>query len=134
MPTGSFPNSLHRRRDHLFRHRQAFQPGRHVAVEMDARPAPEAQVVRMAGKIEGALAAQVHVVAHEPLQRDEDDFPGRPTHRDVFRQRTAIDPAHHPLKPSPSDVAVDGLGVDTTGFEPWRIDHEAGRDRVEQRL
>ena len=94
-------------------------------------PPPEAQVVRMAGKVEGPLAAQVHVVAHESLQRDDDDFPRNPTHRDVFRKRTPIDPAHHPLKPSPRDVAVDGLGVDPTSPEPWRIHHETGRNRVE---
>ena len=101
---------------------------------MDTTAATEHQIVPIAGKIEGALAAQVHVVAHEPLQRDDDDFPGHPTRRHVFRQRTAIDPAHHPLKPSPRDVAVDGLGVDTAGFEPRRIHHEPRRDRVEERL
>ena len=44
-------------------------------MELDARPAAEARIVRVAGQVERALAARMHGVVHQPLQGEKRGFP-----------------------------------------------------------
>ena len=121
--------------DHPCPHRQPLQPRWHLAIEVDARPSPQAQVVRVAGHVQSALSAQVHGILQKPLQREEGNLPGlRGDVSCTFRERAAVHPADDPLQPPASDIVVDGLGIDPPGPQPWCIDQEAGRNRVQERF
>ena len=135
MPTRIVAEECAPTHDDLRLRRQPFQPGRHLAVELDARPPPKAQVVRIPGHVESALAAQMNGVLHDPLQRQKRDLPGRLVRAlCALRQWTAVHTADNPLQPPTSDVVVDGLGVDALAPQPWCIHHEARRNPVQKRF
>ena len=50
-------------RDDLFRYRQTLEPGRRVAVKVNAPRSSQAQIVDRTGKIQCAFPAQMHLAA-----------------------------------------------------------------------
>ena len=91
--------------------------------------------MRVTGQVEGAGAAEMDGVVHEPLEGKEKDGPElTAAAQRALRHRTAVHPAGEALEPAAGDVVVDGLRVDVAGPQPWRVHYETGRDRVEERL
>jgi hypothetical protein len=69
--------------------------------------------MRMARQGQRALPAEMDVMVHDMLEREQNGFPGDGgLFLHALRQRTPIDPPDDSLKPAPRHIAVDRLGVD----------------------
>ena len=117
---------------------KAGQPGRNFAIEIDTLPAAKRHIVGEAMEAERAQTTQMDVMFHDPLDRQQRELPvGLRSDNRVpcligMGQRATVDPAHHPLQPTPLGIVVDGLGIDAKALQPCRIDEEPGGNPLQK--